>query len=111
MATLKDKMYDLLRQVRTNLNDAVSYADETGKYPDFEKAFEEVRTVERKLKAVRSHVRTHMRKSKQAFQDACPHPNKVDVRVRQVSTGKRIVEAQACGICSKTFDLTEKVSE
>lgn len=110
MATLKDKMYDLLRQVRTNLNDAVNYAEETREYLDFAKAFDEVKAVERKLKVVRAQVRTMMRKSRPAFQAACPHTNKVDVRVLQNVDGKRIVEEQRCTGCSKIFDLTEKVS-
>jgi hypothetical protein len=109
MASLKDKMYDLLRQVRTNLNDAVGYADETGKHQDFEKAFDEVKATEKKLKAVRAQVRTMMRKTKPAFQGACPHTNKVDVRVLQNVDGKRIVEEQRCTGCSKSFDLTGQV--
>lgn len=106
---LKEKMYELLKHVRNNLNDSVAYAAGTDKYPDFEDALQQVRIAERKLKAVRAQVRVHMRKSRQAFQDACPHPTRVDVQVRQ-SPEARVVEVQACTKCSKRFDLREKVS-
>ncbi len=108
MATLKDKMYDLLREVRTHLNDAILYADGTGKYPDFELAMQRVHIAEAKLKIVRAQVRTTMRKTKPAFQAACPHANKVDVQIRHIA-GVRTVETQACSACSKTFDLREQV--
>lgn len=106
MATLKEKMYDLLRQVRTNLNEAITYADGTGKYPDFELAMQQIHIAEAKMKVVRAQVRTMMRKTKAAFQAACPHTNKVDVQVRHVA-GVRKVEVQACTVCSKSFDVTE----
>lgn len=109
MATLKDKMYDLVRQVRNNLNDQVLIADKSGDYLDFEKAFKEVRAVESKLQIVRAQVRTMLRKTKPAFQAACPHENKVATHVR-TSGGVRVVEEEACTACSKSFDLREKVS-
>lgn len=105
MATLKDKMYDLLRHVRNDLNDAVLYADEAQKYEGYVDAMEQVKVVERRLKAVRAHVRAHMRKTKPAFQAACPHTNKVDVKIRHTHDGTRIVEVEACTACSKSFDL------
>lgn len=108
MATLKDKMYDLVKHVRNCLNDAVGYADGTQKYTDFEAAMKEVKVAERKLKAVRAHVRTYMRKTKAAFQAACPHESKVPVQVSQSSGGVRTVEVEACTACSKSFDLREE---
>ncbi len=109
MATLKDKMYGLIWQVRNQLNDAIANADETGNYPDFEAAMKQVHIAEAKLKVVRAQVRTMIRKTKPAFQAACPHETKVATHVR-TSGGVRVVEEEACTACSKSFDLREKVS-
>ncbi len=110
MATLEDKMYSLIHQVRNNLCDAVGHADKSGDYLDFEKAMDQVKVSEAFLKKVRAQVRTMMRKTKPAFQEACPHENKVAVVVRQMAGEKRFVEEERCTRCSKSFDLREKVS-
>jgi hypothetical protein len=110
MASLSDKTVTMVRHICTELKDSIDHAYKTGKYQDFQLAMDQIRVAERELKAVRAHVRANMRKTKKAFQDACPHENKVDVQVRNTSTAERVVEVQACTNCSKSFDLREKVS-
>jgi hypothetical protein len=116
MASLMEKTKDLGTFAWNDLRQAIIRADKSGEYKDFEQAMKEVRATERKMKAVRAHVRANMRKTKKAFQDACSHEKKVDTRVRQSYgeqdgvDGRRIVEFQACTNCSKEFDLREKVS-
>lgn len=111
---LKEKVRDLATFAWNDLRHATDKAMKSDSYPDFEAAFKQVRACERRLAAVRAQVRTHMRKTKKAFQDACLHTVKVDARVRTVYNdgmdGRRIVEIQACTACSKEFDLREKVS-
>ncbi len=103
MATLKDKMYSLLHQVRNNLNDEILRADKSGDYLDFEKAMDHIKVTEVALKTVRAQIRTMLRKTKPAFQEACPHENKVAVVVRQFAGEKRFVEEESCTRCSKSF--------
>jgi len=109
MASLMEKVKDLGVFAWNDLRRAVAVADKSGGYKDFEAAMKEVHATERRLKSVRAHVRANMRKTLKAFQDACPHENKIDSRVRQTYEGVRVVEFQACSNCSKSFDLRERV--
>lgn len=107
---LKEKVKALAVFAWNDLRSATDKAQKSQEYVDFEAAFRQVRSCERLLAAVRSQVRTHMRKAKAALQEKCPHVVKIDTRVRQTTEGARVVEIQACTACSKTFDLREKVS-
>lgn len=107
---LKEKVKAMALFAWNELRHSVDHALKTNAHRDFEEAFKQVRTTEKLLKAVRAQLRVHMRKTKQAMQDACPHTNKVDNRVHQTAAGERIVEIQTCSNCSKAFDLREKVS-
>lgn len=106
---LKEKVKDLATFAWNDLRHATDKALKSDDFLDFEAAFKEVRACERRLAAVRAQVRTHMRKTRKAMQDACSHEKKIDTRVLE-SKGTRIVEIQACTACSKEFDLREKVS-
>ncbi len=105
---LKEKVKALSVFAWNDLRAATDQALKSDDYRDFEAAFKQVHACERLLQAVRSQVRTHMRKTKAAMQEACPHTNKVDTRVRHTEEGQRVVEFQSCTACSKTFDLREE---
>ena len=107
---LKEKTRAMALFAWNDLRHAAEKALKTNEYKDFEETFDQVRKCERLLKAVRAQVRVHMRKTKPAFQAACPHEHKVDTDVRQAADGKRVVDWQRCTNCSKAFDLREKVS-
>lgn len=113
---LKEKVKDLATFAWNDLRHATDAAQKSDSYPDFEAAMKQVHATERKLKAVRAHVRAQMRKTKKALQDACPHATKEDTRIRHSygendgMEGRRIVETQTCTACDKSFDLREKVS-
>lgn len=72
MASLKDKVKALSVFAWNNLRQATDQALKSDDYKDFEAAFKQVRACERLLQAVRSQVRTHMRKTKLAMQASCP---------------------------------------
>lgn len=107
---LKEKVKAMALFAWNDVRHAAEKALKSNDYRDFEAVYKEVRSCERLLRAVRAQVRVHMRKTKKAMQDACPHTHKVDNRVRQTPAGERIVEIQTCSNCSKAFDFREKVS-
>jgi uncharacterized metal-binding protein YceD (DUF177 family) len=107
---LKEKVKALSVFAWNDLRAATDKAMKSDEYADFEAAYKQVRACERLLKAVRAQVRTHMRKTKAAMQEKCPHAAKVDTKIHHTDDGTRIVDVQACTACSKTFDLGERVS-
>lgn len=109
MATLRDKMWDLMRQVQNDLKSAVVQAETSEKYQDYSNALQQLRQAERLTRAVRSHIRAKMRKALPIFQESCPHTEQRDSVVRQ--TGDvRFVKVKVCCTCSKSFAQAEKVS-
>lgn len=115
MASLRDKMWDLMRQIQNDLKNAVVKGETTEQYADYKEAFEVLRRTERLTKAVRSHIRARMRKTLAAVQESCPHAVKEDTVVRNrfdadLNDFKRVVEGQRCTACDKRFDLREKVN-
>jgi sarcosine oxidase delta subunit len=108
---LKEKVKAMALYAWNDLRHATDHAIKTNEYKDFEEAYKHVRDCERLLRAVRAQIRTHMRKTKTAMQEACPHPTKNDVSMsHNPQTGERTVYEQACTVCGKHFTLKERTA-
>ncbi len=111
MASLRDKMWDLMRQVQNDLKIAIVKAETSETYPDYEAAFDTLRKTERLTKAVRSHIRARMRKALAELQKVCKHERKHDGATRYDSeTKKSVALEQFCTDCKMSFDLRGDVN-
>jgi hypothetical protein len=112
MASLRDKMWELMSQVQNDLKAAVVKAETTEAYTDYDAAFQTLRKTERLTKAVRSHIRARMRKALAEMQKVCKHEKRRDGATRYDATTKKSVALeQFCADCKLRLEVDGKVTE